>query len=147
MQSCRVLIVEDENIVALDLCRRLNNLGYEIVGTAASADKAFRLIEKKQPDVIPTDIRIKGNVRGIEVADKVHRGVNIPVIFLTTYSEEATLARTWYRAKFNQTFPSLPAINRIIPRAGYAGTNLLKPLPGKEKSGTMTSTTMPRMPG
>lgn len=93
MQSCRVLIVEDENIVALDLCRRLNNLGYEIVGAAASADKAFRLIEKKQPDVILMDIRIKGSVDGIQVADSVHRDFNIPVIFLTAYSEEATLVR------------------------------------------------------
>ena len=93
MEKCRVLIVEDENIVALDLCRRLAHLGYEIVGTAASADSALKLVERKYPDIILMDIRIKGNVDGIQLSENVHRDFNIPVIFLTAYAEEATLVR------------------------------------------------------
>ena len=93
MPGCKILIVEDENIVALDLCRRLTKLGYQILGTASSAHNAIKLIEKNTPDIILMDIRIKGNVDGIEAAETIRRNFGIPIIFLTAYSEEATLLR------------------------------------------------------
>lgn len=93
MEHGKVLIVEDENIVALDLKRRLSRLGYSVVGMAAHADQAIALIEDYHPDIILMDIHIRGHTDGIDVARLVAEKYQIPVIFLTAYSEDATLAR------------------------------------------------------
>ncbi|MCB1950054.1 EAL domain-containing protein [Nitrosomonas sp.] len=89
----KILIVEDEQIVALDLKRRLTKLGYDVIGTAASGDKAFALINQKLPNVILMDIHIQGNMDGVEVAARLQEKNSIPVIYLSAYSEEKTLNR------------------------------------------------------
>ncbi len=93
MEVKNVLIVEDENIVALDLSRTLTRLGYQVVGTAPSAHRALQLMADRKPDVILMDIHIKGNRDGIELADYINQYHQIPIIFLTAYSEDSTLAR------------------------------------------------------
>ena len=89
----KVLIVEDENIVAMDLSRRLSRLGYQVIGMASNGKRALELVESRHPDIILMDIHIKGNKDGIEVADDINELYHIPVIFLTAYSEDSTLAR------------------------------------------------------
>ncbi|MEE2732991.1 MAG: EAL domain-containing protein [Pseudomonadota bacterium] len=93
MQEQKVLIVEDENIVAMDLSRRLAKLGYTVVGMASSGNRALELVETRSPDIILMDIHIRGTADGIEVADQISAQHQIPVIFLTAYSEDTTLAR------------------------------------------------------
>lgn len=93
MQDLKVLIVEDENIVAMDLSRRLSKLGYKVVGMASSGKRALTLVEERAPDIILMDIHIKGNKDGIEVADNINELYQIPIIFLTAYSEDSTLSR------------------------------------------------------
>ena len=93
MKSYKVLIVEDENIVAMDLSRRLTNLGYEVVGMASSGKKATQLVAQRTPDIILMDIHIRGDQDGIQVADQINQQDSIPVIFLTAYSEDSTLSR------------------------------------------------------
>ena len=93
MKSDKVLVVEDENIVALDLKRRLSKLGYNVIGMASNADRALSLIEEHHPDIVLMDIHIQGHTDGIEIARIVHEKYHIPVIYLTAYSEEATLKR------------------------------------------------------
>ncbi len=92
--SCqKILIVEDESIVALDLSRRLVKMGYEVLGTAARGEKAIKMAEETGPDLILMDIRIKGDMDGIEVAERVKQIASVPIIFLTAYAEDTTLDR------------------------------------------------------
>ncbi len=93
MPDAKILIVEDENIVALDLKRRLNKLSYNVIGMASSATKALVLVDEHQPDIVLMDIHIQGNTDGIDVAKTLYDQYHIPVIFLTAYSEDSTLLR------------------------------------------------------
>ncbi len=87
--TTKVMVVEDECIVALNLQRRLVRLGYEVPCVAASHDEAMRCVEETRPDLVLMDINISGDVDGIDTAAKI----KIPVIYLTAYSEEKTLQR------------------------------------------------------
>jgi CheY-like chemotaxis protein len=89
----RVMIVEDEAVVALHLRQELTNLGYTVAGTATAGAPALKMIEEVFPDVILMDIHIQGAMDGIETAGKIPRYLHIPVIFLTAYSEDVTLKR------------------------------------------------------
>lgn len=92
-KSIKILIVEDEQIVALDLKRRLTKLGYQITGMAANGNKALALVKREQPNIVLMDIHIQGDADGVEVAAMMQKMHSIPVIYLTAYSEEKTLSR------------------------------------------------------
>ena len=89
----RILIVEDESIVALNLERSLGGLGYEVVGTAGTAAEALKLASDNRPDLVLMDINLGAGGDGIDTAARLLRERHIPVIFLTAYSEAATLKR------------------------------------------------------
>ena len=93
MNPYRILIVEDEAIVAMDIESRLTAMGYAIAGRAASAEQALALAKEAQPDLILMDIRLQGEMDGIDAALEIHKYFRIPVIFVTAYSEETTLER------------------------------------------------------
>ena len=90
--SC-ILVVEDEAIVAMDIEDRLSAMGYQFGGAAASGEQALALAEAGQPDLVLMDIRLQGAMDGIVAAEEMRRRFHVPVIFLTAYSEEATLER------------------------------------------------------
>ncbi len=89
----RILIVEDEHIVALDLQGLLEELGYEPVGHASSAAEAVALAAEVKPDLALIDINLTGKEDGIDAAQQIKRNQGIPVIFVTAYDDERTLAR------------------------------------------------------
>ena len=89
----RILVVEDEAIVLLDLKNRLNTLGYVIVGSASYGEDAIMKAEETHPDIVLMDIGLKGNVDGIEAADHIRCQLNIPIIYLTANSDFTTLQR------------------------------------------------------
>jgi CheY-like chemotaxis protein len=89
----RIMIVEDEAVVALHLRLELTKLGYTVAGTATAGQQALKMIEEVFPDVILMDIHIQGDMDGIETAKRIPRYLHIPVIFLTAYSEDITLKR------------------------------------------------------
>jgi PAS domain S-box-containing protein len=91
-QSC-ILVVEDEAIVAMDIEDRLTAMGYQLGGAAASGEQALALAEAGHPDLVLMDIRLQGAMDGIVAAEEMRRRFHVPVIFLTAYSEEATLER------------------------------------------------------
>lgn len=93
MSDERILVVEDENIVAIDLKRRLTKLGYNVVGMASNAVRALKLVEECKPALVLMDIHIQGQTDGIEIAQIIYEKFQTPVIFLTAYCEDATLAR------------------------------------------------------
>lgn len=89
----KLLIVEDEPIVALDLQQELEELGCEVTGLAESSDAALMSIEESRPDLALMDIRIDGSMDGIETARLIRHAYQVPVVFLTSYSDKDTLTR------------------------------------------------------
>jgi signal transduction histidine kinase len=100
MSVGNILIVEDENIIALDIKRTLTRAGYNIVGIAICANEAIQQAEQSQPDLVLMDISIEGDRDGIETATQLHELYQIPIIYLTAHADERTLSR----AKATPTF-------------------------------------------
>lgn len=93
MAAIKIIIVEDERIVALNLQQRLLKLGYEVPAIASSADQALFFVSRESPDLVLMDIHIDGDVDGIDTAQQLIDLYKVPIIYLTAYSEESTLAR------------------------------------------------------
>jgi signal transduction histidine kinase len=93
MIAAEIVVVEDERILALHLRQQLVKLGYRVPGLASSGAHALRHIGVRRPDLVLMDIHIEGELDGIETAALMVRDHNIPIIYLTAYSEEATLER------------------------------------------------------
>lgn len=89
----RILIVEDESIVAFNLQQRLSHLGYDAPHVAASGQQCLDRVSDSQPDLVLMDIHIEGDMDGIETATRLNQDNPVPVIYLTAYSEDATLER------------------------------------------------------
>jgi len=89
----RILVVEDENIVARDIQNTLKHLGYSVAGIAATGEDAIQKAGATRPDLILMDIMLKGYQDGVEAAQKILALYNIPVIYLTAFTDEKTLQR------------------------------------------------------
>lgn len=89
----KILIVEDELIIAREIKRTIQRLGYETLEPASTAEEALLAIETQKPDLVLMDIHIDGELDGIETANLVRTLHQIPVIFLTAFSDEATIER------------------------------------------------------
>jgi len=92
MPSQKILVVEDENIVAMDLRTTLTRLGYEVVDTVGTGPQAIEQVERREPDLVLMDIQLRGAMDGIEAADRI-RHLDVPVVYLTAFSDDATLRR------------------------------------------------------
>ena len=93
MNKVKILIVEDELLIAENLSIKLKKLGYEVLNVVSSGNAALKFINTQQPDLILMDIAIKGNIDGIETAIKTKSIAEIPIIFLTAYADDETLER------------------------------------------------------
>jgi PAS domain S-box-containing protein len=93
MQQRKVLIVEDEQIVATELREILSSLGYSVVGIASSGPDALARADESRPDLILMDIRIKGEMDGIETAVRIMARWDVPVVFVTAHADQETLRR------------------------------------------------------
>jgi|WetSurMetagenome_2_1015567.scaffolds.fasta_scaffold159233_1 two-component system, response regulator PdtaR len=89
--DAKILIVEDEFIEAADLKKRLEKLGYKIVGIAATGEDAIQKTKDNDPDIVLMDIMLKGDMNGIEAAHTIGKLYDIPVIYLTAYFDNTTL--------------------------------------------------------
>jgi two-component system cell cycle sensor histidine kinase/response regulator CckA len=89
----RILVVEDERIVARELQLRLRDFGYDVPTTVATAEDAIRSASEHCPDLVLMDIRIRGERDGIETAEILRRRYDVPVVYLTAHSDDATIAR------------------------------------------------------
>jgi CheY-like chemotaxis protein len=112
----KILLVEDDTIISMELKYRLESMGYEIVGIVNSGEEAVLEATEKNPDLVLMDIELKGNMDGIEAADRIHSLLNIPVVYLTAYGDDTTYNRA------QSTYP-----------AGY----LIKPLEENELQETI----------
>jgi diguanylate cyclase (GGDEF)-like protein/PAS domain S-box-containing protein len=91
--TTRILVVEDESIVALDIQDRLESLGYEVPITVASGEKAIEQAGVLRPDLVLMDIQLQGRMDGVEAADEIRRLFGIPVIYLTANADHPTVER------------------------------------------------------
>lgn len=89
--KARIYIVEDEAITAGDIEQSLEKLGYEVAGISASGEDALKKIKVIKPDLVLMDIVLKGKKSGTDVAADIQKEMDIPVIFLTAYTDDATL--------------------------------------------------------
>ncbi|WP_417118183.1 response regulator [Nodularia spumigena] len=103
MDQVRILVVEDEVIVARTIANQLNQLGYTVTGKASSGEVAIAKALETKPQLILMDIILKGNMDGITAAASIREQLDIPVIFLTAYGDDKTLQR----AKLTQPFRHL----------------------------------------
>ncbi|NIM13459.1 MAG: response regulator [Candidatus Aminicenantes bacterium] len=93
MDAAKILIVEDETIVALDIKRRLVKLGYDVAAVVATGEEAIEKVEETPVDLILMDISLPGDIDGIEAAKRIQGRFDIPVVYLTAHSDKATLER------------------------------------------------------
>ena len=83
-----ILIVEDENIIALDLQNTIEGLGWKVCAITPEGKESIRLAEMFYPDLILMDIRLKGEMNGIEAAAVIRRDLNIPILYLTAHGDD-----------------------------------------------------------
>ncbi|MBU4067965.1 MAG: response regulator [Proteobacteria bacterium] len=100
MPETKILIVEDEAIVAEDIHNSLRGLGYIISAVVSSGEEAITKIEEDMPDLVLMDIVLKGDMDGIEAAGQIYSRFNIPVVYLTAFTDEKTIER----AKLTEPF-------------------------------------------
>lgn len=93
MTTASILVVEDERIIAKGIEKQLKALGYGVTGLAATGEEAIQQATEDQPDIILMDIHLGFGMDGIEAADVIRSRFNIPVVYLTAHSDEATLQR------------------------------------------------------
>ena len=93
MNPPNLLIVEDSNIVAADIAQSLVQMGYAVVGTVGSGERALVMADQHRPDLVLMDIHLQGGMDGIEVARVLRDKLRIPVVFLTAYGEDEMFQR------------------------------------------------------
>jgi two-component system response regulator LytT len=93
MKKVKIAIIEDEIIIADNICTALTELGYEVTEPAISYSEGLELIAAEKPDLVMLDIRLSGKKDGIDLAEKVKQDFNLPFIFLTSFADSATLDR------------------------------------------------------
>lgn len=89
----KILIVEDENIIALDIRSMLEDLGYLVSDIVSSGEESIKRASRTKPDLILMDIKLKGNLDGVSAGEEIFRQFRIPIVYLTAYSDQATVQR------------------------------------------------------
>jgi CheY-like chemotaxis protein len=100
MNKPRIMLVEDEKVVAADIQECVKGLGYEVVGAVATGTEALRLAVDAMPDLVLMDIKLKGVLDGIDVAGALYDRLKIPVVYLTAHADAEILGRA------RQTMPA-----------------------------------------
>ncbi len=93
MEKIKILVVEDEIILALGLKNKLESLGYVVTDIAASGNETLHKVGENKPDLIMMDIVLKGDMDGIETAAILNETESIPIIYLTAYADDEILKR------------------------------------------------------
>lgn len=100
MKKTRILLVEDETIVARDIENMLVRLGYDVSQVLTTGEGAVEVAEKLRPALVLMDVMLQGKMNGIEAAHRVYKDLSIPVVYITAYADEKTLQR----AKLTEPF-------------------------------------------
>ncbi len=93
MKKTKVLIVEDESIISMDMAQSLESMGYEVIDAVPSGEEALLSVEKIKPDLILMDVQLSGKMDGIQTAEKINEKNNVPIIYISGHTDELTLSR------------------------------------------------------
>ena len=93
MKKTKILVVEDEGVLAKGIEKKMGTLGYTVTGIAFSGEEAIRMAEEQQPDLVLMDIKLHGEMDGIEAAGQIREKFKVPVVYLTAYSDKETTNR------------------------------------------------------
>lgn len=119
MGQVRILVVEDEVIVARNIANQLTQLGYTVIGTASSGQAAIAKALESKPELILMDVILKGEMDGITAASQIREKLDIPVIFLTAYGDDNTVQRAKHTQPFGYVVkPFTPKDLRIAIEIG-----------------------------
>ncbi len=99
-EKSRIMLVEDNKIISMELKCRLEGMGYEVAAIVNTGEEAIATATEKNPDLVLMDIKLKGQMDGIEAANKIQSYLDIPVIYVTAYEDDAT----YQRAKATEPF-------------------------------------------
>lgn len=121
MAEINILLVEDEQIVAKYIEKQLTGAGYKIVDSVTSGDKAIEKVAALKPNIVLMDIKIMGSMDGIETADYIRKNHQIPVIFLTSLSDDESFQRAKRTEPFGYLIKpiDLKEFNRVVEMALY----------------------------
>lgn len=140
--STRILIVEDEIIIAEDLEVRLKRMGYQVTGKATSGEEALRMISADEPDLVLLDVVLNGKIDGIDAAWEIREKYNCPFIFLTAYADDEKLDRAKKTMPFGYLIKPFADwdLKVTIERVAYMAENLPFHLKNKaeKKYGTVS---------
>jgi two-component system, cell cycle sensor histidine kinase and response regulator CckA len=118
MTNRQILVVEDENIIAMDVEHRLKSMGYTVPALASSGEEAVKKVAEIRPDLVLMDIRLKGDLDGVGAAEQIRARYDVPVVYLTAYMDDYTL----HRAK--KTEPGGYILKPVENRELYASIEL-----------------------
>jgi two-component system, cell cycle sensor histidine kinase and response regulator CckA len=121
MNTARVMIVEDDRIVARDIRTQVSRMGHSVVGVTGSGEEAVTLAAIEQPDLVLMDIRLEGKMDGIEAAQRIRSKDRIPVVFLTAYGNEEIIRRASLTEPFGYLLKPFeePQMRTVIQMALY----------------------------
>lgn|GEM_PF-547802 len=88
VKSARILLVEDENIIAMDIQSTLRKMGYNVFAIVSSGEESIKVASSSMPDIVLMDIKLKGKMNGIQAAKSIYRQFRIPVIYVSAYGDE-----------------------------------------------------------
>ena len=137
--SVKILVVEDEMIIGAKISMQLTSLGYEVTGILPRGDEALLHLEQNKPDIVLLDIQLKGTMDGIETAKQIHQKHQIPVIYVTANSDDATFNRAKTTRPFafiSKPFKQLDlqrAIELTISRMAENDTGAMEVTDGEEQ--------------
>lgn len=89
----KIIIAEDEKIVAKDIENKLKKSGYEVLGVVSTGKDLLDKVSESVPDLVLMDVKLDGDMDGIETATKLKKGFGVPVVYLTAYADKITLSR------------------------------------------------------
>jgi len=115
----KILVVEDEAVVAEDVRIKLKGLQYDVAAVTGSGEEAVKLAETERPDLVLMDIRLEGPIDGPEAAQRIRDRLGIPVVYVTAYADDRTLARAKITGA-RQDHPALRLCPEALPDKGPA---------------------------
>lgn len=92
-KKARILVVEDEHVIAEDIARILRNFGYEVPAIVSSGEDSIKIVKKSPPDLVLMDIMLEGEMNGIEAAGQIYSHFGVPVVYITAYADDERLER------------------------------------------------------
>ena len=119
MPDARILVVEDEAITARSIVSALKRLGYVVLARVASGEEAIRRVAETQPDLVLMDIRLQGDMDGVEAARRIRSRFDIPVVYLTAHVDDDTVQRARVTQPFGYLVKPFQAeeLHRVIETA------------------------------